>query len=170
MVRTRRLDLGADLCPPRTGSHILAWGPVSPPQHRSFHQVLCPPFGHSPPRPSQLHSAPARSSPSSPPARPPSYPAGRRARSLALCVAGVRRGVCCDVCVCVRGVRARVAEVGEGSAWSPTSAQDSHTRAFPLHAERKVLSVVTMILGITKSWVGLPGHRLWAEGLARLCC
>jgi len=45
----------------------------------------------------------------------------------------------------------------------------SHTRAFPFHEEKKVLSVVTMILGITKSWIGMRVHWLWAEGLARLC-
>lgn len=44
----------------------------------------------------------------------------------------------------------------------------SYTRAFPLHEEKKVLSLITMIIRITKSWVRMRMRRLWEEGLARL--
>lgn len=43
----------------------------------------------------------------------------------------------------------------------------SHTQAFPFLEEKKV-SLITMIVGVAKSWVGLQVCCLWAEGLARL--
>ena len=77
-------------------------------------------------------------------------------------------GVC--VCVCARArSRARVLQrwgrVVRGALHPPWS----HTRASPFHKEEKVLSVITMIIGITQSWIGLRVHWLWAEGLARFC-
>lgn len=82
------------------------------------------------PRPGSLPSSPAGSAPSPsfgtpprppPPSRPTSYPAGP-GRAFALFVCRVRRCVC--VCMCV-------AEVGEGSAWIPASAGESHAGLSP---------------------------------------